>query len=1732
MKRFISVLLSMCMAMSTTVVRAIKSDIEVWAQREFIELTYPYEMPQAVVKLYDEEGNEIVISREEQGEKTDIFVPESKLDVDKAYMITAEESGVSYTKFFCLEKLLYDDFDSYSNSEELRENWIITGGDNHPLELVDGKMSLPALTNAAAERFVVSHKDKANQNWTDYTVEYDFERRSGYSSNQHFYTLLREKAPDNAIQVSGQGATGIGVTISNQFLFNDGGTFKTSGSQYDLSLNGESATTNVLVAQYQNNGAVFHIKAAVHGDYFTASYDCAKNSESEYADRYDISYKIPADSDSQKSGYFKLASRAMGGYVDNFLVYRYSENMKNISEITDKMLLNIIKNGTAENAMNAIEKNASKIGIDLSGRYEKITDKQSVYLNIAGKSFSDTDSLAESVCSEINRVYFAQFAAYDEFTYENGTKLNSTVRENGFSGGYMADEALSGVLSDNCVINDGVITGAKEIFRGTEIQLEDDEFIAASIRINNNISDNESVQFGISGTYMGIKKSDGEMYAVFEDSENPIDDSQNYDLYIIYSASGAKGIITWNGGMYEADLTLKGSFNNVVGIISAADDISVSNLQVQVYDSKFSDNAYSAFYKLKKLIDDSESKDVIVQAYEEYRNECDKLYDGNVKDMLLGMSQDERIADIIKEYSIKQADEILTSAEEKALYSEYLYAEKIVNSLEDSEEKTLLINRLEELKKIIDGKTPRILFCKVEGENTVGETLTAQYVQYDECGNGVECEIIWYADGKEISRGSTLELTQELYRSMVKATAVPENNAGVQGEAKESDEVYIYDYAGAVNAVNSAGIYEMEEVLDYYALELAFEDNEKVKYITDKNDIYTQLVNRNFADVDEIRASYKAAIDYIVQETVIPPSRNVSFRYADNTNPITEEVNMSPPKLYCDFNARRYSIIGFDLGDMLSDGIVKAEFGIKEDYTEDRSRLGGQIKIRELGELERAWAVQDAKTFLDACDINGQNSSTTDIGIFDVKDGSKAYTTADITDLISNGLSGGRKIYNFSYLDLAAKNVMFWSMSSADNTPRIVIWRNLSKTVVDKVNAAELNNLEAVLREYQDYIGIDFSMDFSMMSDSEKETVLKALADNEFESVYEIKKAFDNAVSNILIEFAQSENAFDLNKGDKLNLTGKIHGFASGWTANAFGSKLSDEYYIDDQGYIHTPDPLEIYRLLSKRIIPDSGECYISTKIHINGNMNTGDYVGFGADDNICGVSKREDGIHIFAAPGYSFKYGEVLPEKGEYNMIMRIDDKMNIGVAFQDENTSAVVEKEGFSAENVFYALALSANTSAQITYSDLFVQYHAVGASEAYTYLNKFISALENGTDKEKYYAARELKDAKDKGIKGLANDYYTIIEKPYLQKLTYWLEHSEFLSAGELVEYAEKTVKYEDYKKAADAVEKLPQGEEKTELETRIKKLKLKIDEILPSVTVKIVGQNSVGSVLKGEIEVTDECGNGAEPIKKWYVNNNYISSGDTFTILSSYEGSTIYLEAIPRNTSGKTGTAVRSIGINIPKNTSGGGSSGGGGGGASSGGQTAYTPPKETQKPDIIEDSFSDIENHWAKDAINALAKKGTINGRDDNRFCPDENITRAEFTAIISRILKLNVTTGKINFKDVSENDWYYEAIAAAYENGVVSGDGDEFRPQDNITRQEMAMIMASICKMNGIDAANSAEIDFADKDSVSDWADEAVRLTVALELFNGNDKNEFLPLKNATRAEAASVIYRFIGMME
>jgi len=166
-------------------------------------------------------------------------------------------------------------------------------------------------------------------------------------------------------------------------------------------------------------------------------------------------------------------------------------------------------------------------------------------------------------------------------------------------------------------------------------------------------------------------------------------------------------------------------------------------------------------------------------------------------------------------------------------------------------------------------------------------------------------------------------------------------------------------------------------------------------------------------------------------------------------------------------------------------------------------------------------------------------------------------------------------------------------------------------------------------------------------------------------------------------------------------------------------------------------------------------------------------------------------------------------------------------------------------------------------------------------------------------------------------------------------------------------------------------------------------------------------------------------------------------------------------------------------------------------------------------------LTDIAGHWAEAEIKILVEKGAIAGYPDGTFRPNNNITRAEFATVLVKAFELEAKEGKV-FTDTATH-WAKDAIATANAYDIIKGYSNEkFGPNDQITREQAAVMIA---KAADLTASEQAPV-FSDSAKISDWARAAVAAAAEAEIIKGYPDGSFRPQGQATRAEAVTIIVR------
>ena len=169
-------------------------------------------------------------------------------------------------------------------------------------------------------------------------------------------------------------------------------------------------------------------------------------------------------------------------------------------------------------------------------------------------------------------------------------------------------------------------------------------------------------------------------------------------------------------------------------------------------------------------------------------------------------------------------------------------------------------------------------------------------------------------------------------------------------------------------------------------------------------------------------------------------------------------------------------------------------------------------------------------------------------------------------------------------------------------------------------------------------------------------------------------------------------------------------------------------------------------------------------------------------------------------------------------------------------------------------------------------------------------------------------------------------------------------------------------------------------------------------------------------------------------------------------------------------------------------------------------------------------FGDTDGHWGQKAIERWSDHNIVNGAD-GMFRPDDSLTRGELATIVANLLKLTEMPAGNPFSDLDQN-WYTNAILKCYEAGIMSGDGATVRPNDPVTREEAMVILSNALRI----APKEGEVEgFVDGHHVSDWAEGAVNALLHSGVVSGIGGDMLAPQGLINRASVVTILNNAIG---
>lgn len=189
--------------------------------------------------------------------------------------------------------------------------------------------------------------------------------------------------------------------------------------------------------------------------------------------------------------------------------------------------------------------------------------------------------------------------------------------------------------------------------------------------------------------------------------------------------------------------------------------------------------------------------------------------------------------------------------------------------------------------------------------------------------------------------------------------------------------------------------------------------------------------------------------------------------------------------------------------------------------------------------------------------------------------------------------------------------------------------------------------------------------------------------------------------------------------------------------------------------------------------------------------------------------------------------------------------------------------------------------------------------------------------------------------------------------------------------------------------------------------------------------------------------------------------------------------------------------------------------------------------DDEKPVEFENPFTDVKtDDWYYEDVLYAVKNGLFNGTTESEFSPNTNLTRAMLVTVLYRAEGEPEITNEIIFNDVDKDSYYEKAVMWAEKNGIANGiSKTKFAPNQNITREQIATIMHRYAQYKGYDVSvgeNTNILSYDDFDSISEYAIASMQYACGSGLIKGKTTSTLNPLDNATRAEIAAILHRFI----
>lgn len=189
---------------------------------------------------------------------------------------------------------------------------------------------------------------------------------------------------------------------------------------------------------------------------------------------------------------------------------------------------------------------------------------------------------------------------------------------------------------------------------------------------------------------------------------------------------------------------------------------------------------------------------------------------------------------------------------------------------------------------------------------------------------------------------------------------------------------------------------------------------------------------------------------------------------------------------------------------------------------------------------------------------------------------------------------------------------------------------------------------------------------------------------------------------------------------------------------------------------------------------------------------------------------------------------------------------------------------------------------------------------------------------------------------------------------------------------------------------------------------------------------------------------------------------------------------------------------------------------------------------TVKANCPSASFTDLNpEEYYHEAIDFALTQGYMNGMGGNIFSPNTALTRAQIITILYRVSGEPEVTGENPFKDVVANTWYTDAVIWAFQEEITTGITEElFAPNSAVTREQMVAFFGRYAEHQSIETESQQELDsYTDADKVSAYAVAYMKWAVETGLIKGITETTLGPAASSTRAQAATVLYRYVTLV-